>query len=326
MWLKDTIHFTRIQTATGEALMYILALLWLVPDINWYHVGFVYGWSVLAHATSFGHNNVMDFRLGYDQKDPHKADSPLVATRWSVDLCHWVVVGAQLALAVSMVFFLESVADHPIPAVAAFGGYIVLGMTYNDGLGKGSRVGSLLAVGAHVCLATTFWFVSHGLTWDMAVMLLVVLAGVYILYFVQGALKDIHNDEEGVELLKRLWRIENRMIHPTWAGRVWLIAPVSLWLTLTFTVMIRGASDMVTWIGYCVVIVAVTWIALRGITERPYKRRIEVFSFALLYLLVITGAMWVTLPWYVVLCAYVLAFANYLGINRLAWGQNTPGI
>jgi len=329
MNLRAWLQLFRAQTVPATLLLVLVPYLTNAPffDIK---LLFLALYSIATHYFSFGHNSLMDFALGYDQKDPSKQHHPLISGEISLHIAHKVIHFGQILLTFLAVYISFVHSPNFGLALATFSIFMVSGYAYNCGLSKESILGFLPISLCFTCLGAWAWFLSHNSINQLGWLLLAYFF-MTILFQISwsGHLKELELRERSNILTKMgakvdvTWKGEKVFV----PGKAWIYG----WFIKAFNIILGGVLCFYNFtfvrLVYWVLLASATLFYLHKLTKpRVYRRNRELLSMSVMEILTIYTPIPLVLPWFEAIILMAVGVVYFFGMNLWLWRVPHPAV
>lgn len=310
MNLKDYLQLFRAHTAMATVFTMLVAFYAGGGQLFSYFGLLVGVYALLVHWFSFGHNSLLDFKMGYDVADKNKQHHPLVAGRMTIAqadrVIHWGLITLSIiGIAISYLY-----ASNKTFSISGLVLFYSAGHAYNDGLSKTS----ILKPIAMIISMIGMWFWAYFLfsnAFTQSGVLVVTYLALIILHLdaYEGELKEIESGDQA-NLLRYLGaRVENGILYPGKAEWVRLLRAASIVVILLIN---TGFYIIVTTL-------ALLYVTARRTGTRPWDRNGELVEFSVtgilsIYLIVIAiMSLWESIA------VMIFGIVYYICMNKLMW-------
>jgi len=284
---------------------------------------------VLIHYFSFGHNSLMDYVMGYDQRDHSKSHFPLNRGVIRLTAAHNVIHWGLSLLTVWSAFLTVWISPNPFMAITCLLFWVAFGQAYNDGLSKESPLGFLAISVCSTASGMWGWFLSHvsldslGAIFSGYVFLTILFQISY-----SGFLKELEVGERSNILTRMGARIEVLRYHKIFrGGRArfygWFIKVFNLILGWSLWYLRPSVAGLVT----LVILSTIALIYLHKLTKpRTYERKKELMAMSIEEICTIYIPLFVLLSPLEALVLASVGIIYFFGINKWIWGVSHPAV
>jgi hypothetical protein len=326
--VKDWLRLFRAQTAPATLLLILTPYL-TNTDLFTFQTLAVAVFALLAHWISFGHNSLLDFAMGYDQKDPSKQHFPLHRGAISLHLAHNVIHWSLSALAVVAILICLSFSPNALLALISIFLWFVFGYSYNSGLSKESLFAFLPISICFTAMGSFGWFLSHS---DLNMTGWLYLGYIFFVILFQigwsGCLKELEIKERSNILAKMGAQVtvekEEKHFSPGWS---WFFAWFTKGFNLLFGALLLWQNySLVTLVIYCIFFVLIITSLYKLTKPRVYNRNKELLSMSIMEILSIYLAPWLMLNPSTVIILEVIGVIYFFGVNLWLWKMPAPRV
>lgn len=325
---RDWLRIFRAQTAPATILLILVPYLTNASLFSILTL-IIGAFALLAHWISFGHNTLLDFALGYDQKDPSKQHFPLHRGTITIHTAHNVIHWSLCGLAVAAAVLSLTVSPNPVMALTSVFLWFVFGYAYNSGLSKESLLGFVSISICFTAMGAWGWFLSHdslnttGWLYLGYVFFLILFQIAY-----EGHLKELEIKERSNLLVKMGTKVEVENDMKRFVpGKSWIFA----WFVKGFNLLF---GYLLLWQNYNPVRLMITIFfsaliitSLYKLTKpRPYIRHKELMSMSVMEILTIYLAPWLMLDPLTAIILEVIGVVYFFSINKLLWATPYPAV
>jgi len=320
---REWLRFGRAQTFPACWLLVIVPFLNGQPDITKVLILTIFMWC--AHILSFGHNTLMDFTQGYDQRDPSKSHFPLhrgvISIHVAHNVIHWGLCGLVIfAIVLSLLF-----SPNPLFSVISIFLWWVFGYAYNSGLSKECLLSFLPIAICFTAMGAWGWFLSHN-TLDNLGWLLLAYFFITILFQISwsGHLKELELEERSNILVKMGAHIEVCVRKQRWffPGISFIYGLILKLINVPIlgALLLAENFNLTRAFWLAVMLVLSMLFLVKLIAPRRYVRSKELRNMSVMEILTIYTPIPLVLPWLEATILMLFGVAYFWGMNKLLWG------
>jgi len=329
MKLRAWLQLFRAQTASATICLVMLPYL-MNANLFTFESLLLFGYCILVHWISFGHNSLMDTAMGYDQRDPSKKHHPLITGTISLSTAHNVIHWSLCGLAVVAILISLYFSYNPLAAIICIFLWFVFGYSYNSGLDKECTLSFLPISICFTAMGAWGYFLSHH---SIGLIGWVLLSYFFFTILFQiswsGHLKELELRERS-NILTRMgarvdvtWKGEKLFV----PGKAWIYA----WFIKGFNVILGGLLCFYNFtlvrLAYWVLLASSTLLYLHKLTKpRVYRRSRELLSMSIMEILTIYTPIPLVLPWLDAIILMIIGVIYFFGMNKLLWKVSYPKV
>jgi hypothetical protein len=331
---KDWLRLFRAQTAPATILLILTPYL-ANANLLTLETLAIAVFALLAHWISFGNNTLLDFALGYDQKDPSKQHFPLHRGVISLHAAHNVIHWSLSALAIIAILVCLSFSPNPLLAVISIFLWFVFGYSYNSGLSKESLFAFLPISICFTFMGSFGWFLSHS-NLNMTGWLYLGYVFFVILFQIgwSGCLKELEVKERSNILVKMGAQVTVDQDFPRDTtekhfspGLSWVFGWFVKGFNLLFGMLLLWQNySLVRVVIYCVFDVLIITSLYKLTKPRVYNRDKELLKMSLMEILSIYLVPWLMLDPLTVVILEVIGVIYFFGVNLWLWKMPAPKV
>jgi hypothetical protein len=319
MIIRDWLQLFRAQTAPATILLILVPYLTNAKlfSLETLAIGL---FALFTHWMSFGHNTLLDFALGYDQKDHSKQHFPLHRGTITIHVAHNVIHWGLCGLAVLAILMSLNFSLNPTFALISIFLWFVFGYAYNSGLSKESLPGFLPISICFMAMGAWGWFLSHS-SLDKLGWLLLGYFFVTILFQTSwsGHLKELELKERSNILVKMGASVENGRFSPGYSAIYGgVIKFVNIPLIGAFLLFENFNWPGLFWLITMILLTA--YMLFKLILPRKYIRAKELRNMSIMEILTIYTPIPLVLPWLEATILMLFGVAYFALMNKLLWG------